>query len=241
MGRRAVASPEQSTVLLQDAAVLTAETLDADYFSIVEISPRDGSLAMLLTNVKDEDGQSHLTTTAIDRADASCLTAHSLAAEYRQSDQLRQTILSISTESRRSRRRRVAETGGFQGGVLQRHFRGRILLPSREYTNVRYACGGPGDLPECHSCDRAGRPRHAGRARWKMHVSGRMQLHRADEILTGLPPLGELLATFRRGGDFFVAARRFGEYNGVGAAGKPTPSLRASKPTFVMTVCIVVG
>ena len=79
MGRRAVTSPDP-TLLLQDAAVLTAESLDADYFSVVEISPRDGSVTMRLTSVKDEEGQSHQTAMAIDRADSSCLAAHVLQA-----------------------------------------------------------------------------------------------------------------------------------------------------------------
>ncbi len=79
MGRRAVAPPEL-TVLLHDAAALAAETLDADYFSVAQISSRDGSLAMWLGTVKDEAEENHGVTVSVDRADASCLTAHVLQA-----------------------------------------------------------------------------------------------------------------------------------------------------------------
>jgi PAS domain S-box-containing protein len=53
MGRRAAGPPERS-ILIQDAAGLLAEVLDAPYSSVAEISPDGALLTVCLTGIKDD-------------------------------------------------------------------------------------------------------------------------------------------------------------------------------------------
>jgi len=79
IGRRAVVAPEP-TVLMHDAAVLAAEALNADYFSVAQISPHDGSLEIRLATMKDEEGQTQEVTTTAGSGNARGLTAHVVKA-----------------------------------------------------------------------------------------------------------------------------------------------------------------